>query len=77
MGVGARVSGMRGSKPARAPHNHTNECRDRLEGLMANTGDERVERFAKRIADEMEEQVKREATRKARNCRISPGMRRR
>ena len=52
--------------------NHTNECRDRMEGLMANTGDERVDIFAKGIADEMEEQATREAKRKGEALQAKP-----
>ena len=49
-GCTAATRGMR--------RNHRDACRKRLEGFMAKFGDIRIERYAKRIADETERPVK-------------------
>ena len=39
--------------------NHKDACRKRMDGFMARFGDVRIERYAKRVAEEAERQVKR------------------
>ncbi len=73
MGVGARVPGMRGSKPGPPPQGITpNSAWGRVDGVMANTGNGQLERFAKRIAEELEEHAEREAKRNGEGLQEKP-----
>ena len=41
--------------------NHNDTCRKRMEGLMTRFGDVRIDRYAKRVAEEAERQVRNSA----------------